>query len=266
MRKIVYLALMALALSSCEKVIDVDLNEAEKKYVIEANLSDQPGSALVQLTQTKNFDEENDFPGVSGAVVTIVESGGSSYTLTESAPGKYTHPSLQAIGGRQYTLTVQINGEQFTAVSDAPAAVEIDSLFITDETLFGDVQKTVNIRFQEPPGRGNNYRFIQYINGDKEKQVIVSNDDYIDGRLVTSKLFYFVDEDENEEPIKSGDNVKVEFLTIDAAMYKYWFSLSRSSSGGSQQGSPGNPVSNIEGGALGYFSAHGLRTQTITVP
>ena len=91
MRKIIYLVLAALALSSCEKVIDVDLNEAEKKYVIEANLSDQAGSALVLLTQTRNFDESNDFPGVSGAVVTISEAGGASYTLTESAPGGKGH-------------------------------------------------------------------------------------------------------------------------------------------------------------------------------
>src|ERR1700754_2600604 len=43
-------------LSSCEKVIDLDLNEAEKKYVIEAIVTDKAGTARVTITQTKNFD------------------------------------------------------------------------------------------------------------------------------------------------------------------------------------------------------------------
>jgi hypothetical protein len=267
MRKQLYiLGFLVIALSSCEKVIDVDLNDAEKKFVVEANLADQPGSALVRLSQTRNFDEDNDFPGISGATVTIAETGGTIYTLTEGNAGEYGHPTLQAISGKTYTLSVQINGQTFTSVCSAPVAVEIDSLFVTDEVLFGESQKTVNVRFQEPPGRGQAYRFIQYINDKKEKQILVSNDDYIDGRLVTSKLFYFADEDENEEPIKSGDDIRVEFLSIDPSVYLYWFSLARSSTGGSQQGTPSNPVSNIEGGALGYFSTHCLRTGTLVVP
>src|ERR1041384_7041793 len=51
------LILLALVAASCEKVIDIDLNTADKKYVIEGNLTDKPGTARVLISQTKNFDE-----------------------------------------------------------------------------------------------------------------------------------------------------------------------------------------------------------------
>ena len=260
------LLMIVFLFSSCEKVIELDLNDAEKKYVIEANIADEPGTARVVLTQTKNFDEDNQFPGVSGATVRIREEGQPALTFTETSTGVYTHPTLAAVPGRTYELEVTLNGQTFEASCRTPQAVEMDTLFVTDELLFGESQKIANVRFRDPSGRGHNYRFIQFINDVKEKQILVINDDYIDGREITSKLFYFADEDEGGIKIKSGDNLKVEFQMIDQPLYLYWFSLLRSATGGSQQATPANPVSNIRGGALGYFSAHVSRSRTITVP
>src|SRR4051812_49436229 len=56
--------------SSCEKVIDLKLDNAEKKYVIEGIVTDQAGTAKVLISQTKNFDEGNSFIGIPGATVT----------------------------------------------------------------------------------------------------------------------------------------------------------------------------------------------------
>jgi hypothetical protein len=80
----VTLAIFALFLSSCEKVIHLDLNTAEKKYVIEATVTDQPGTAQVLLSETKNFDDNNQFVGVSGGVITVKEEGGLLTTFTET--------------------------------------------------------------------------------------------------------------------------------------------------------------------------------------
>lgn len=260
--------LFILSLSSCTKVIDLDLNDAERKYVIEAVLTDEPGTAKVLLTETKNFDENNVFPGVTGATVVITETNGSSTTLTETNAGVYESPALTATLGKNYTLTVSIAGKQFTATCAMPAQkINLDSLFITDEFLFAETRKIVNTVYKDPVGRGNNYRFIQYVNGLKEKQLLIQNDDYTDGRNVVQRLFYFADDDEDQGNIKSGDDVKIEMLCIDPAIYKYWFSLDRSATGGgNNQATPANPVSNIQGGALGYFSVHTLQTKNITVP
>src|SRR5438128_2331768 len=94
--------LLVFLFSSCEKVINLDLNEAEKKYVIEASITDQPGTASVLLSQTKNFDDNNDLIGVSGALVAIQEEGGSITALTETTPGHYEAPALVGNSGKTY--------------------------------------------------------------------------------------------------------------------------------------------------------------------
>jgi Domain of unknown function (DUF4249) len=252
--------------SSCEKVIHLELNSADKKYVIEAIVTDQPGTSVVLISQTKNFEEDNNFPGISGAVVKMTENGGNTFTLNETSPGKYENPSLLGASGKTYNLSVSVGGKTFSAVSTMPQRVNLDTIFVTDEFLFTDTRKIVNTVYQDPPGRGNDYRFIQYINNKKSDQIIVNNDDYTDGRLVFNKLFYFSDNDADSTKIKSGDTVRIDMLCIDANVYKYWFSLDRSSTGGSGQATPSNPVTNMQGGALGYFSAHTLQTKTMMVP
>jgi hypothetical protein len=258
--------LFLLSLSSCEKVIDLDLNDSEKKYVIEGRVTDQAGGAIVRISQTKNFDENNDFPPVSGAIVTITETGGPTVTLPESQPGIYESALLTGSSGKTYALSVSIGSNTFTAISAMPRKVALDSIFITDEQLFTNTRKTVNAVFNDPPGMGDCYRFVQYVNGLRESQVMIRNDDYSDARTIINKLFYFTGDDDYSGKIESGDAVTIEMLCIDRNIYKYWFSLDRSATGISGQATPSNPVSNIQGGALGYFSAHTYEEKNMVAP
>jgi hypothetical protein len=63
--------LSALFLVSCEKVIDVDLNTADPKYVIEGFVTKGETIHQVKITRTLNFDENVAFPTVDNAVVVI---------------------------------------------------------------------------------------------------------------------------------------------------------------------------------------------------
>lgn len=258
--------LSAIVFSSCEKVIDIDLNNAEKKYVIEGIITDLTGSK-VMISQTKDFDEDNNFPGVSGAVVSITENGGATTILPETSPGVYEAPSLTATVGKTYSLSVNIAGELFSATCKMPQKINLDSIYVTDELVFGGTEKIVNTDFFDPPGLGNSYRFFQTVNGKKEEIIIIRNDEYSDNRKVTTQLFYFDDdEDSDSTKIKSGDDIEVELQCIDPVMYKYWYSLYRSALGTSGQATPSNPVTNMQGGALGYFSTHTTQTKSMIVP
>ena len=258
---------MAVSFSSCEKVIEVDLNTTDSKYVVEANLTDKPGSAKVLLTQTKNFDENNTFAGVTGAQVTIADNNSNPVTLTESAPGVYESALLTGIPGHTYNLTIKVNGQVFTSSSVMPAPVSFDSLYITEREFFGEKTKYATVVYTDPAGIKNAYRFIQYVNGIREETNFVRDDDSNDGLKVERTLFYFYDDDEKEErELKTGNTVKIEMLGISYPVYKYWYSLSQSATGSSDSATPGNPVTNINGGALGYFSVHTVQSKTITVP
>lgn len=271
MKNIIYLSLSLLAASvfaSCERVIDINLNSAAPKYVIEGVITNETDApATVKITQTKNFSEDNNFPPVKGAQVTISDNGGTPVVLAEQADGSYQTTAFYGQSGHTYVLNVTINGAVFTATSTMPQQVTMDSLYTSDENLFGDVLKIANVDFKDPAGKGNAYRWVQYVNGKKEKTIFVRDDDLTDGRQVNRKLFYFNDDDDDDSrDIKTGDNLTVNMFCIDMNVYKYWYSLDASATGENQQATPANPVTNIKGGALGYFSAHTFQTKTIKVP
>ncbi|MEO6452585.1 MAG: DUF4249 domain-containing protein, partial [Ginsengibacter sp.] len=255
---------LLLLLTSCEKVIDINLNNAAKKYVIEGIITNEPGFCKVQITQTVNFSEANTFPWVSGAIVTVTDNNNSPITLVETVAGTYQTSAINGTTGHAYRLSVNINGEVFSATSQMPAEVKFDSLFVEDFIGFGDIVKYANVVFKDPPGKGNAYRFKQYKNGLTNKTIFVINDDFSDGRINTVLLPDFAN-DNDDDKIKSGDTVKVDMQCIDARVYKYWFSLSQSGTGGNNNASPANPLSNITGGALGYFSAHTVQTKSVVV-
>ena len=72
--------ILLLFFSSCEKVIDVKINDADKKYVIEGNVFNIPSQPQeVKISQTKNFSDENNFMGISGALVSIRENNGRNF-------------------------------------------------------------------------------------------------------------------------------------------------------------------------------------------
>ncbi len=261
------LLLSATSLFSCQKVINVDIRDAEIRSVVEAVVSDIPGESVVKLSTTKKISESNQFPGISGAVVSVTDDAGTRTTFGETTPGVYTHASFRGVVGKTYFLEIKANGETFTGRSTMPQKINLDTLFITEEVLFGETRKLANIAYQDPPGKGNCYRYVQYINGNKSKPIFVNNDDYVDGKYVDTKLWYIVDdEDDEEEEIKSGDTVEIVMLCIEPVVYKYWYGVFQSATGNTQPASPANPVTNINGGALGYFSAQTFQKRSVQVP
>ena len=259
-------ALVLVLFSSCEKVIQVDLrNVAEPRYVVEGIITDNAGGSRVLISQTKNFSDNNSFQGISGATVTVTDNNGVITGFAETTKGVYTAPALTGVVGRTYNLKVSVDGKTFTAVSTVQPRVRFDSLFLSDGIIQERLLPTV--RYKDPSGLGNSYQFVLYINGIQQKEFFIRNDTYTDGNTAEAKLRY--EKNSNKAPdndLKKGDVVRVDMLCIDQAVYKYFFSLNNSSLGDDNSASPANPVSNIQGGALGYFSAHTVQTKSLIVP
>jgi len=83
---------------------------------------------------------------------------------------------------------------------------------------------------------------------------------------VISQLNIFGSDSVGNKKINTGDVVKVDMECVDKNVYEYWYSLDQGSTGSSQSAAPGNPVSNMQGGALGYFSANTLQTKNAVTP
>ena len=251
-------------LLACKKVIDIKVKDSDTRYVIEGIITNEPGSAKVLLSRTNPFYADNNFPSVTGAVVKIGDNG-TEHTLVETAPGVYQNNSLTGVPGHQFQLSVSVGGQSFTAGCTMPQPVVLDTLYVAPGT-FGQF-RFATIAYTDPAGINNGYRFVQYVNGAKDPRIFWENDEFTDGEKVETQLDTGVDKKDDPRNINSGDVVTIEMQTIDEVIYKYWYSLR--TGGGDGTGNviaPANPLSNINGGALGYFSAHTVNRRSVIAP
>ncbi len=157
---ILTLIMTGLFLSSCEKVISIDLNKAAPHLVIEGIVTDQPGPASVKLSLTGNYFEPSlVFPPVSNALVVLTDDHGQRDTLRETISGTYLSTKINGIAGRTYSLSVISEGTEYDGSSSMPNKVLIDSLYALPRVaLDGDRGYDIYVMFKDPPQLGNYYR------------------------------------------------------------------------------------------------------------
>ncbi len=253
---------LAFSIASCQKVINIDLNTKEPKVVIEGEITDD--TTLVQyirITQSVNFSASNSFPAVSGAVVTIKDNMGDSFLMKEGNPGFYQNAALKGYPGRTYYLTVVAGGKTYTASSTMPAKVLLDS--ITVGTLgFGPGNNVIITPvFHDPMGRGNCYRFKLYDNTKVSSDLYVFDDQAVDGAVNNQPLFT----SDKDMKFDKGDTAAVKMMCISQPVFDYFFSLSQNTGGPNESASPANPLTNINGATLGYFSAHTVEVKKVVI-
>lgn len=259
-------ALFAVIFSSllfaCETPIEIDLNSSDPKIVIVGSISDGSGGHTVKLTRTVNFDESNEFPTVSGALVTISDDAGNTETLNETSPGIYSISSLQGVPGRTYTLEVTTDGKTYRAVSTMPLPVEIDSVIIGRGQ---EIPIEVSATFHDPAGIENYYRLTQITSVKINVSGIVDDDRLQDGGIITISA-PVVTLSGSIMP-RPGDQVTVMLQSIDKNVYEYMRMLFELEQEGvlGQTALSANPTSNISNGALGYFSAYSQSVKTIVI-
>jgi hypothetical protein len=253
--------------TACTKVIDINLNASAPRIIIEASLSDQPASCSVSLSKTVNYNEANVFPAVSGAIVTVSDNIGNSATLTETIPGKYSDALFQGVAGRTYTLSISVEGKTYTAVSTMNAPVNIDT--IVQDSISGNPfgqgsgpkDIFVWVVYRDPPGITNYYRFVEVINHRVSTGIFISDDELRDGNYMARRI------SENDSTLHKGDSVTIQMQSIDKAVYNYFEQLEQVTGGGfvGQSATPANPISNIDNGALGFFSAYSVKSKRIVI-
>lgn len=253
----------AWGLFSCEKEITLDLNSVNAKYVIEGEITLNQ-KATVRIIKTVDFTEPNDFPLVKGANVSLSDGSGNTEKLVETGEGVYQSQKIVGVEGKTYSLTVMAEGNTFTAQTTMPTNVKLTGIKVQKSSFSPPGSTAENYiiypQFIDPAAFGNSYRFIQTRNEEKDKSIIVANDNIGNG-LPNSRPILSPDFE-----IVLGDNVTLEMHCIDKPIYDYFFSLNSVQGNGPGGGTiPTNPVTNIKGGALGYFSAHTQQKISIEV-
>ena len=249
-------------LFSCEKVIDVDLNEADPAIVIEGNLSHADNHLEVSISKTGSYFGTSEPVKVPGAVVTLEDESGTRIEAEEKGDGLYGSYQVYTIPGEEYRLNVEVEGTVYSAVSELNHKPEIDSLGyeLYNGSRFLDSGYRLNVYFSDPAGEENYYRIKIYKNGDimdRVNDLIVFDDSGINGKSIEVTLRGQIFED--------GDTAYVEMLSIDELAWRYFTTFKEAADINPGSPAPANPVTNFNNGALGYFSAWSHDSGTIII-
>lgn len=250
--------------TSCEKVIDYNLDNSNSAIVIEAVLTDSKEPFAISITKTSPYFGSSKSMQVTGAKVSVKADNGKQRYFTEVSPGTYQLAKVFAAPKVWYTVYVEYEGITYTARSYLNEFVPMVDCTLTYFDGFGffDSGYKINCFIKDPPNIENYYRLKLYVNGkvvNNEGEMDVYSDKLFDGKVIGLVQNSSVVFDKN-------DTVLVEVQAIDKSTYNY-FSTLESISGLEiiESASPSNPISNFDNGALGYFSAYSFDRRTIII-
>lgn len=264
MKKIIpyiLLSLFTFTFFSCEKVIDVDLNDEQPKLVVDAVIKWQKGttgeSQTIKLTKTSNF-YNNEVPPASGATITITNSINTVFNFIEDGnTGNYICNNFVPAINESYTLHITFEGQTYTATDKLYATPPILYTQQTNVPPIGGGEEIVQVKFFfQDNGLEDNFYLVgvqnpNYVTPDYG----VISDEFFQGNV----MFGFYANDN----LKPGQNLKLYLQGVSNPYYNYMNKLITIS--GTNNGNPfatppatlrGNIInqSNPDDYPLGYFS------------
>lgn len=249
-----------IVLSSCEKVVHLDLNSAETKIVIEGNITAEEGPYEVMITTSGDYYTAEGIMPISGAQVIVSDDIGNTDTLIEMSEGSYLTNNLIGTSDRTYSLDVSYENNSFNAEEYLPYKVYIDSL------SYEEIPKNSGPPPEEPENKvynmycnfsdveetDNYYRFSILINGEESTSrggnYNVTDDQLFNGQDVKYVIWYV--------EAAPQDTVTIILDAIGFNTYEYFRTLNDAISSGGMGGTPYNPITNLSNDALGYFGAY----------
>lgn len=292
-----------LALYSCVDPIPFDSGEGQEYLVVEANITNEPGSHIVKLSTTNSF---NSFVNIApdiirDADIAITDDLGNEVSLEETAqPGVYvTPPSFRGETGRTYILHIRTrNGKEYRSTPETLNPVpDIDSLYfetveadfnaLGDSTISGEGGIKIYGDIQDPPGINNYYRWSWqgtykvvvgclncintcWVSESNSDNIYLSNDEFRDGQVIKKQEAQLI-------PLgfrgPYGYTSLISLYSLSEQAYQFYDALNeqRSSRGSLTDPPPvilqGNiePVSDRDEKVYGLFTASAVTQKRITI-
>ena len=239
-------------LSSCEKEIDLDYHQVDPLYVVEASISNN--GTEVRVSRTNAMDDNNSISDINDAKVTISADNGQQWNIPFSRNGFYRSSTLRGEAGTTYTIEVELDGQHFTSTSTMQQCPEMNSFRFVWKKIASERYLLGELHLQDIPHATNYYFLHIFRNNIGYRWAVISDDQRTaDGDL--QQVFTCVTEREQEkgtsnDVLNEGDRIRVDIRAIDRSAYDYLYSMQMMDNTGT------NPVSNITGGCLGYFTAY----------
>lgn len=261
MKKVVLLTAFfaSLLFTGCEEVVDVDLDTAPPKLVIEAAINWEKGTTgheqIIKLSTTTGYFEDV-IPTISNAIVYIKNSQGEQFNFIEvKKTGRYICINFEPVIDEEYTLTVISRGNRYIGTETLKSVAPITRIEQNDEGGF--VGEDIEVKaFYNDPADADNYYLYKYVYSNK----VTSNYTVDEDKFFQGNEFYSRSDDED---LEVGNEVEITHYGISKQYYNYMtilVSIAGSNVGGPFQSPPATVRGNIinvtdkTNYPLGYFS------------
>lgn len=243
---------------SCEDVIDVDLNNAPPKLVIDASINwfknTVGNEQSIKLTLSAPYFDQN-VPPANGAQISITNSNNQSFDFFEEGnSGIYTTDNFIPVIDQTYTLIINYQGETYMATEKLKSVVPFDYVEQNDNGGFTGEETELKAYYTDPVDE-ENYYFFEFIS---DIPVILSLEVYEDEFTNGNQIFGFY----TEEDLETADVVTIRNYGVSERFYNFMFILLQQNSevgGGPFETQPatvrGNCINQTssENFPLGYF-------------
>ena len=254
-----------LIISSCQKVIEVPINEEDDIYIIEAVMKDRANESFIKASKSVNIYSSMTQELISGASFTVTDDNMQSWVFTEDPgePGTYLNNSFIVQENTTYTIDAVIEGHAVTGTSYSKKDPIMDSIYARPNELDIEAPYSQWIFYHSTDrvDEQNNYRLKIWINGEQPDQYYIGNDYYINGETYEAQFFL--------ADAYQGDTVKVEMLEMDEHVYTYFYGLQNTLTTGAFSPAPANPPSNLKcetAPVNGYFGVFMTQIDSMIVP
>ena len=285
-------------LYSCEDVIDVNLAKGEPQLVVDAWITNQPGSQSIKLSITQPYFENSSPVPVLGATVSIEDNNGTVFNFIDADnDGTYiwepaSPDGVMGVLGNNYELSISYNNENYKASTKINRVMPIDSItYEFREVELGNPKGYyAQVYARDLVGKGDCYWIRTYKNGEFLKRGSDINIAYdagfssggnIDGLIFITPIrerinpFYPDPKDKNKTlpPYAIDDSIYVEIYSITEDAFNFFLEVQTTLNNGGLFATPltnvrtniknTNPASSKK--AVGYFGASAVSSAGVRV-
>lgn len=255
--KLLLLVIAAISFTSCERIVDVDLETAKPKLVVDASIQWEKGSQgneqTIYLRTTSGYFS-SEIPTVSDAIV-FVTNGANTFEFVETSPGIYFCNTFIPEYDATYELTVMLNDQVYKATETLKSAPDIAEIQQNNEGGFLGEDIEVKVFFDDN-GSTNDF----YLSRFQPDFTAIPEFDVFEDRFFQGNTIFAL---YSSEDLIVGSQLQFTLSGISERYYNYMNILL--SVAGSNGGSPfSSPPATVRGNivnttitnnfALGYFS------------
>ena len=267
------LSLFLITLSSCQDVVDVDLETAQERLVIEAMIKWEKGTLgneqVIKLSKTSSFYNNQIVRAIGATVVVTNKTTLQNYNFIEIEDGIYTTNTFEPVLNTVYQLEITYNNEVYKADETLFESPDIIGITQSTEEGFSTEDPEVVLTFNDFENQHDFYRvqFSQYRPSDDE--IIDTITEAYDSRFVENNTltdFY------ESEDLKIDDVITINVYKISQQFYNFISVLEEQGDAGF--GAFSSPPVNVKGNCInttkvshypyGYFGLNQISIENYT--